>query len=44
VTVDKADVMKGVTPVNRKSDAVNPETSVDQYSDIVDQYFKAISK
>jgi hypothetical protein len=44
VNLDKPDVLKGVKPVNRKSDAVTSESTVDQYSDIVDQYFKKISK
>ncbi len=41
---EKPDAVKDVKPVNRKSDAVTPESTVDQYSDIVDKYFKAISK
>jgi ElaB/YqjD/DUF883 family membrane-anchored ribosome-binding protein len=44
VNFEKPDAVKGVKPVNRKSEAVTPESTVDQYSDIVDQYFKAISK
>ncbi len=41
---EKPDAVKGVKPVNRKSEAVTPESTVDEYSDIVDKYFKAISK
>ncbi|MDB6125956.1 MAG: hypothetical protein JWQ71_4949 [Pedosphaera sp.] len=44
VAFDKPDVMKGVKPVNRKSEAVTSESTVEEYSDIVDQYFKAITK
>src|SRR5581483_2675385 len=44
VAFDKPDAVKGVKPVNRKSEAVTPESTVDDYSDIVDKYFKAISK
>jgi hypothetical protein len=44
VGLDKPDVMKGVNPVNRKSEAVTSESTVEEYSDIVDQYFKAITK
>jgi ElaB/YqjD/DUF883 family membrane-anchored ribosome-binding protein len=41
---EKPDAVNGVKPVNRKSEAVTSESTVDQYSDIVDQYFKKISK
>jgi hypothetical protein len=44
VAFDKPDAVKGVKPVNRKSEAVTSESTVDEYSDIVDKYFKAISK
>jgi hypothetical protein len=44
VAFDKPDVVKGVKPVDRKSDAVTSESTVDRYSDIVNQYFKAITK
>ena len=44
VVFDKPDAVKGVKPVNRKSEAVTPESTVDEYSDLVDEYFKAISK
>ena len=44
VNFEKPDSVNNIKPVNRKSDAVTPESTVDQYSDIVDQYFKKISK
>jgi hypothetical protein len=37
------DVMKGLNPVNRQSGAVSSETVIEQYSDLVDSYFKAIT-
>jgi hypothetical protein len=42
--VDKQDVVEGVQPVNRESSAVQGETGIEQYSEIVDKYFKAITK
>ena len=44
VALDKADVVKGVNAVNRESGAVQGETMIEQYSDIVEKYFKAITK
>ena len=44
VTVDKQDVVNGVQPVNRESSAVQGEAGIEQYSEIVDKYFKAITK
>lgn len=44
VALDKNDVVKGVNPLNRESEAVQSETIIHQYSDLVDQYFKAITK
>ena len=44
VALDKPDVVKGVTPVNRESEAVQGETSIEQYSDLVEKYFKALTK
>jgi hypothetical protein len=44
VNYDKPDVMKDVNPMNRKSGAVTTESTVEEYSDIVDQYFKTITK
>ncbi len=43
-TVDKQDVLNGVPPVNRESSAVQGEAGIEQYSEIVDKYFKAITK
>ncbi|HYR58058.1 MAG TPA: hypothetical protein VEO95_05495, partial [Chthoniobacteraceae bacterium] len=43
-TVDKQDVVRGVQPVNRESGAVQGEAGIEQYSEIVDKYFKAITK
>ncbi len=44
VALDKADVVKGVNAVNRESEAVQGETSLEQYSDLVEKYFKALTK
>ena len=42
--VDKQDVVKGVEPVNRESSAVQGEAGIEQYGEIVEKYFKAITK
>lgn len=44
VALDKPDVVQGVNPVNRESEAVQGETSLEQYSDLVEKYFKALTK
>jgi len=44
VTLDKADVVEGVKAVNRESEAVQGETTIEQYSDLVEKYFKALTK
>jgi hypothetical protein len=44
VAFDKPDTVKGVTPVNRESGAVNSETTVEEYRDLVEKYFKKITK
>ncbi len=44
VALDKADVVDGVNAVNRESGAVQGEATIEQYSDIVEKYFKAITK
>ena len=44
MALDKADVVNGVNAVNRESGAVQGETMIEQYSDIVEKYFKAITK
>jgi hypothetical protein len=36
--------MTGVKSVNRKSDAVTSEAPIDSYDEIVNTYFKAITK
>jgi hypothetical protein len=43
VALDKADVVNGVNAVNRESEAVQGESMIEQYSDIVEKYFKAIT-
>ena len=42
--IDKADVVRGMEAINRESGAVQGEAGIEQYSDIVDRYFKAITK
>jgi len=44
VALDKNDVVHGVNPLNRESEAVQSETIIQQYRDLVDEYFKAITK
>ena len=38
------DVVRGVNPLNRESEAVQTETIIQQYRSLVDEYFKAITK
>jgi hypothetical protein len=40
---DKADVVKNLTLLNRQSGAVSSETLIEEYSDLVDHYFKTIT-
>jgi hypothetical protein len=40
---DKADVLKGLNPVNRQSGAVASEAVIEEYNDVVESYFKAIT-
>jgi len=40
---DKADVVKGLNPVNRQSGAVASEAVIEEYNDVVESYFKAIT-
>jgi hypothetical protein len=40
---EKPDVIDGLNPVNRHSAANSPETPIEEYNDIVDNYFKAIA-
>jgi len=42
--LDKADVLKGLNPVNRQSGSVTAESVIEEYHDVVDKYFKAITK
>ena len=42
--VDKTDVVQGMKPTDRASDAVQSESVIEQYSDLVEKYFKAITK
>ncbi|HEY2343836.1 MAG TPA: hypothetical protein VGH90_12420 [Chthoniobacteraceae bacterium] len=41
---EKADVLHDVPAMNRESSAVESESSFDQYGDLVEKYFKAITK
>jgi hypothetical protein len=43
-SIDKEDVVHGVEPINRESGAVQGEAGIEQYREIVDKYFKAITK
>ncbi|HEV7868609.1 MAG TPA: hypothetical protein VGO90_13065 [Chthoniobacteraceae bacterium] len=43
-SIDKQDVVTGMEAVNRESGAVQGETGIEQYSGIVEQYFKALTK
>jgi hypothetical protein len=44
VALDKADIVEGMQAVNRESEAVQGETTIEQYSDLVEKYFKALTK
>ncbi len=44
VALDTPDVVEGVNAVNRESEAVQSETTIEQYSDLVEKYFKALTK
>lgn len=44
IALDKNDVVHGVNALNRESEAVQSETIIQQYSDLVEEYFKAITK
>lgn len=41
--IEKADPLKGLKPVNRQSGAVASEAVIDEYSDVVENYFKTIT-
>ena len=40
---DKSDTMKNLNPVNRQSGNVTTEAGLDEYHDVVESYFKAIT-
>jgi hypothetical protein len=40
---DNADVVKNLNPVNRESGAVSSEALIEEYSDLVDHYFKTLT-
>jgi hypothetical protein len=42
--VDKPENVQGVNAVNRKSGAVQTESALEEYHDVVNKYFKAITK
>ena len=44
VTLGQADIVKNLNPVNRQSDAVVSEAVFQEYTDLVEEYFKAITK
>jgi hypothetical protein len=39
----KPDAMKNLNPVNRQSGAVSSETVIEEYNDVVENYFKALT-
>lgn len=41
--VQKPDTLKNLNPVNRQSGAVSSETVIEEYNDVVENYFKAIT-
>jgi ElaB/YqjD/DUF883 family membrane-anchored ribosome-binding protein len=41
--VAKSDALKGLNPINRQSGAVSSETVIEEYNDVVENYFKAIT-
>jgi hypothetical protein len=41
---EKPEVLKGLNPGDRRSDAVTGESSIEPYRDVVDEYFKAITR
>ncbi len=43
-SLDQPDVPQGVPAINRESGAIQGESSLEQYGDIVEKYFKAITK
>ena len=43
LTPGRPDALKGLNPVNRQSAAVSSETVIEEYNDVVENYFKAIT-
>lgn len=43
LSLDEAHALEGLNPVNRQSGAVIPESLIEEYNDVVDSYFKAIT-
>jgi hypothetical protein len=41
--IEQSQAMKGLNPVNRQSGAVASETVIEEYNDVVENYFKAIT-
>ena len=41
---DRPDALKGLKAITRESDVVTPESIIEEYRDLVDQYFKTITK
>jgi len=44
VALDRDDTGRNVNAINRESGAVQGEMTVEQYRDLVEKYFKAITK
>ena len=44
VVLDKPDVLQGLKPVNRQSGPVSAESVIEEYNDVVETYFKAITE
>lgn len=44
VQLDKSDLLKNLKPVNRQSGAVQSESLIEEYSEVVERYFKALTK
>lgn len=43
VALDKTDVVQGVNAVNRESEAVQGEATIERYNELVEKYFKALT-
>ncbi len=44
LVLEQAGQAEGLNPVDRQSGAVSSETLLEEYSEVVDNYFKTISK